>query len=139
MDKNIKDFSFLYLKNDYFEICKKEQRLRNDIILVIYNNGNIECRMYMNSGHKYVRMPYNINMLEEVSRKTWTVDNIGRGTGLFVKSGKESLKKVFHKYGYTKSDYSILDIKKDGIGVRNYFRKRKEYIKKNPLANSEYA
>ena len=54
MDKNIKDFSFLYLKNDYFEICKKEQRLRNDIILVIYNNGNIECRMYMNSGHKYV-------------------------------------------------------------------------------------
>ena len=33
-EKKIKDFKFLYLKNDYFKIGIREERLRNDILLI---------------------------------------------------------------------------------------------------------
>ena len=38
-EKKIKDFKFLYLKNDYFKIGIREERLRNDILLIKYDES----------------------------------------------------------------------------------------------------
>ena len=46
-EKKIKDFKFLYLKNDYFKIGIREERLRNDILLIKFDDDTTICRMYM--------------------------------------------------------------------------------------------
>ena len=77
-EKKIKDFKFLYLKNDYFKIGIREERLRNDILLIKFDDDTTICRMYMNNTHAYVQFPYNKTMLNEIRCNTWTLDNIGR-------------------------------------------------------------
>ena len=88
-EKKIKDFKFLCLKNDYFKIGIREERLRNDILLVKFDDDTTICRMYMNNTHAYVQFPYNKTMLNEIRCNTWTLDNIGRGSGIFLKSQRD--------------------------------------------------
>lgn len=142
-EKIIKDFKFLFLKNDYFKIGIREERLRNDIILVNYKEGINLCRMYMNNTHAYVEFPYNKAMLDEIRQKTWTLDNIGRGTGIFVKCQKDrkSLNEILKWYDFNHQgyEYKVYDTRYDNISKEEYDRKRKLYIRKHPLSNSSYA
>lgn len=142
-EKKIKDFKFLYLKNDYFKIGIREERLRNDIILIKYDDDTTICRMYMNNTHAYVQFPYNKTMLNEIRCNTWTLDNIGRGSGIFVKCQRDgkNLKEVLKWYDVNNKgyEYKIYDSRKDEIASVEYEKRRKLYIRKHPLSNTSYA
>ena len=142
-EKKIKDFKFLYLKNDYFKIGIREERLRNDILLIKFDDDTTICRMYMNNTHAYVQFPYNKTMLNEIRCNTWTLDNIGRGSGIFLKSKRDgkSFREVLKLYDVNNKgyDYTIHDSRKDTISKEEYEKKRKLYIRKHPLSNTSYA
>ena len=142
-EKKIKDFKFLYLKNDYFKIGIREERLRNDILLIKFDDDTTICRMYMNNTHAYVQFPYNKTMLNEIRCNTWTLDNIGRGSGIFLKSQRDgkSFREVLKLYDVNNKgyDYTIHDSRKDTISKEEYEKKRKLYIRKHPLSNTSYA
>lgn len=142
-EKKIKDFKFLCLKNDYFKIGIREERLRNDILLVKFDDDTTICRMYMNNTHAYVQFPYNKTMLNEIRCNTWTLDNIGRGSGIFLKSQRDgkSFREVLKWYDVNNKgyDYTIHDSRKDMISKEEYDKKRKLYIRKHQLSNTSYA
>lgn len=71
-EKEIKEFCYLYVKDDNFKHEKHEKGLRerNDIIYVKYNDGTGACRIYFNNIDRYAEVPYDSIMISELSAIT---------------------------------------------------------------------
>ena len=69
-------------------------------------------------------------MLNEIRCNTWTLDNIGRGSGIFLKSQRDgkSFREVLKWYDVNNKgyDYTIHDSRKDTISKEEYEKKSKE-------------
>lgn len=129
MDKIIREFIFLHIKNDNFTRSKGE-RLYNDILEVDYENGEKEYRIYLNNTPRYVSIKYNDDnvMINGLSHYTWTWDNTS-----FVKSeyDDKTLSKEIERYGLNKSkDLEVKKIAQNDIKESaEYEYKRKEFKK----------
>lgn len=135
-NKAIKDFEYLFLKNDNFS-HKKNSRKRNDIIIIEFNDGSRISRLYLNNTDEYIDIPNNSVMLNEISHITWTKDS-NCEHGVFVKSHADdkNLKSILKRYNLD-SKYKLHAIKDEEISQEEKKLKRKEFTRRNPYANTE--
>lgn len=132
--KSIKEYKYLYLKNDYFN-HKKHTRKRNDIIYLKYSDGVEVCRIYLNNVPEFVEIQYDSLMISEISKITWTKDTKAE-SGIFVKSQANHicLNNILRRYGKDKI-FKVKKLSDETINETEKSEKRKEFIKKNPNAN----
>jgi hypothetical protein len=137
-DKELKSFEFLFLTDDSFN-PKKGKRLRNDVIFVEFADGTETCRMYLNNTEEYVDFSMDKVMLNELSKITWTKDTT-RENGKFIKSDADeiTLKAILQRYNESYV-YEVYELKEDVVPSEKRKEKRKEFIKNNPFANTEWA
>ena len=82
-------------------------------------------------------MPNNLLMLNEISHITWTKDSKSEH-GVFVKSDADdiSLISILKRYNIN-SKYTVHSLENEDINKELKKQKRKEFIRKNPYANTE--
>lgn len=136
--KEIKEYKYIYLKNDYFT-RKKDTRERNDIIYVKYTDGTEVCRIYLNNTEEYIEIIYDKVMVSYISKITWTKDTTTENRK-FIKSGadKVSLNNILRRY-YKTEKYTIEKLSEEGIDKHEKSVKRKQFVKNNPNANTDQA
>lgn len=138
--KDIENFEFLKLSNDYFENFKVDERLRNDIVRVQFKDGSSECRMYFENKDVYAVIPDDNVMFNEISKKTWTVFT-NDGTPInFIRTNRDNdnLSDVLTRYGRDDPSYiyTIRPNEYSKIDEIEYSNKRKEFIANHPFANT---
>lgn len=140
MRKRILKIEFLKLSNDYFESFKVDERLRNDILRVTFEDGSSECRMYFHRKDVYAVIPDDTVMVNEISTKTWTVFTNDGVPIKFIRTNRDddNLSSVLERYGQGDTSYVYILRANDYNKIEDddYTRERKKIIAKNPLANT---
>lgn len=129
---------FMYLKNDSFRHFIEGERLRNDIVKVTFKDESSECRIYLNNQPMYVTVPFDSLMLSDISNKTWTVDTKNGVINNCIKTDTDDdyLSSLLVRYGFNRSDYKLFQNSEKGISYDLYDKKRREFIKNNPMSNT---
>lgn len=135
----VKNFIFIKLCNDYFENFKRDERLRNDIVKVIFEDGSSECRLYLHNFPYYVVIPEDNVMINDLSKKTWTGFKNESEIINFIRSNRdnENLSSVLRRFSQGNSYiYTLKPNTNNPIDTKEYLKKRKEFILKHPLSNT---
>lgn len=134
--KNIIEYKYIYLKNDYFN-HKRDTRERNDIIYLKYSDGMEACRIYFNNVEEFVEISYDTVMISYISKITWTKDAKNE-KGIFIKSQADGicLSNLLKKYNKAEK-YKVGNLTDETIDQYEKSKRRKEFIIKNPKANTD--